>query len=174
MLEQSIDLRVALRGPLFNLTLPLERVQAQIGLGPGRGPDGTDIAAQLDHRAREAAVAEHGEEPRGAQPRVLIQGRGDEGPVGIEQAGTNLRPDPDEAVVLRWPRFPYQRGDRRPQGRAAQSVAGGVEPLGTWRSERSAIIGRVAAVMKVPAARILVIDDDPEVVDILATTLRTG
>jgi len=37
---------------------------------------------------------------RVAQPGVLIQGRGDEGLVGIEQTGTNLRPAADEAVVL--------------------------------------------------------------------------
>jgi CheY-like chemotaxis protein len=43
---------------------------------------------------------------------------------------------------------------------------------GSARAISSYTIGRVAAMMKVPTARILVIDDNPEVVDILVTCLR--
>src|SRR5207245_7451783 len=80
--------------------LPGERVEAQEGLGAGGGPDGADVAAHLDRRPGVAAVAHHGPEARGAQARVLLERRGDEHLEGIERAGPDLRPRPDEALTL--------------------------------------------------------------------------
>jgi len=83
--------------PIGLALLPGEEVQSEIGGGLRRGPEQPHGVAHLAHAARVAPRPHHLEEPRGAEPRVLRQGRLEEGAIRVERA----RPDgrgPGEAL----------------------------------------------------------------------------
>src|SRR6266568_1137191 len=82
---------------------PGHRGEAQERLRARPRPHRADVPAQLDDRAGVAAVARHLEQPRRAQPRVLLQRLSDESLVRVE----HRRPDegirPDKPVSLDGP-----------------------------------------------------------------------
>ena len=75
-----------------------ERLQAQVRFGARGRPHRAYPAPDLDRGAREAALADHRVQPRGAQARVLLQGGEENGLVGIERARADLRARTDEAL----------------------------------------------------------------------------
>ncbi len=97
----TTDLEGAEVPPVDLALLRGEGVEPEVGLGPGGGPDGPHVAADLDDGAGVASLAQHGPETRGAQAGVLLEGRGDERLVGIQPAGPDLGAGMDPAIAVK-------------------------------------------------------------------------
>ncbi len=93
------DLDLAEVSPVDLRLLAGQRLEPQERFGALR-PNAADVAAQLHHRARIATRADHLEDARRAQSRVVVEDLADEPLVRVEHRRANLRPRAHEPVGL--------------------------------------------------------------------------
>ena len=94
------DLDRAEVAPVDLALLRDQGVEPEVRFGSRGRADGAHVAPDLDDGARVAPVAEHGPQARGAQTRVLLEGRGDERLVRIQGAGPDLGPGVDAPIAI--------------------------------------------------------------------------
>ncbi len=96
---RRVDLDLAEVSPIDLRLLAGQGREPQERLGPCRA-HAAHVAPELHDRARVAAGADHLEQPRRAEPRIVVEDLADESLVRIEHRRADLRPGANEAVGL--------------------------------------------------------------------------